>query len=82
VLNDVCLFLLIDADSYHVGISDEKELRLWHDDYTTFHENLLISPRPDRLWTPSRLLSNLYRGLLPRKLSGWGVKLTIHPYLM
>jgi hypothetical protein len=38
--------------------------------------------RPDRLWGPPSLLSNGYRGLLPRGRSSRGVKLTTHHHLM
>jgi hypothetical protein len=39
-------------------------------------------PRPDRLWGPPSLLSDMYHGLLPRGLSGRGVKLTTHLHLL
>jgi hypothetical protein len=35
-------------------------------------------PPPERLWIPSSLLSNGYRGLFPCGQSGRGVKLTTH----
>jgi hypothetical protein len=38
--------------------------------------------RPDRLWVPSSLLSNRYRALFPRGLSGLGVKLSAQLHLM
>jgi hypothetical protein len=38
--------------------------------------------RPDRLWGPPILLSNGYRVLFPRALSGRGVKLTTHLQLV
>jgi hypothetical protein len=38
--------------------------------------------RPDRFWGSPILLSNGYRGLFPRGLSGRGVKLTTHLQLV
>jgi hypothetical protein len=38
--------------------------------------------RPGRLWGPPKLLSNGYRGLFSRGLSGRGVKLTTHLQLV
>jgi hypothetical protein len=44
---------------------------------------IFSSPRrPDRLWGPHSLLSDGYRGLFHRGLSGWGVKLTNHLQLL
>jgi hypothetical protein len=44
---------------------------------------ILSSPlRPNRLWGPPNLLSNGYRRLFPRGLSGRGVKLTTHLQLV
>jgi hypothetical protein len=44
---------------------------------------LFSSPqRSDRFWSPPSLLSNGYRGLSPRGLSGRDVKLTIHLHLI
>jgi hypothetical protein len=37
---------------------------------------------PDRLWGPTSLLYNAYRGLFPREYIGRGVKLTTHRYLV
>jgi len=39
-------------------------------------DGIFSPPRPERLWVPTRLLSNEYQGLLPRNKSGRGVKLT------
>jgi hypothetical protein len=41
-----------------------------------------LPPRPDRLLVPPILLPNGYRGLLPRELSGRGVKLATHFHLI
>jgi hypothetical protein len=38
--------------------------------------------RSDRLWGPSNLVSNCYRGSFPRGWSGRSVKLTTHFYLV
>jgi hypothetical protein len=38
-------------------------------------------PRPDRLWSPSSLLSNGYQ-LFPWRYNGRGVKLTTHLHLV
>jgi hypothetical protein len=44
---------------------------------------IFTSPRrPDRLWGPPNLLSNGYRGVIPRGLSGLGVNPTIHLQLV
>jgi hypothetical protein len=44
---------------------------------------IISSPRcPDKLWVPTSLLSNGYRGLFPRSYTDQGVKLSTHLQLV
>jgi hypothetical protein len=50
--------------------------------YCTFTSKNLCPKLSDRLWAPTRPVSNWYCGLFPWKQSGWGMKLTTHLHLV
>jgi hypothetical protein len=59
---------------YWLGDRGQIPVRGW--------EFFSLPPRPEHLWGPPSLPSDGYRGVLPRRQSGCGVKITTHLHLV
>jgi hypothetical protein len=73
-------FIAIGSSSISILTGYELESRGSIPSRNKIHS--FTSQRPDRLWGPSSLLTNGYRGFFPMGKKGRGVNLTTHLHLL